>query len=261
MNKKLKYESLFLCRGKIAVVTGGAGLIGREIAKGLHDFGAKVYIVDSDKNKSENVIRGTKIKYIYMDISSERSISKAIDRIKKENGKIDILVNSAYPRTKDWGLRFERVGFKSWKENVNSQLGGYFLCCQKVAEVMKKQKRGSIINLASIYGVTAPDFSIYKGTKMTMPAAYSAIKGGIITFTKYLATYYSEYNIRANVISPGGMFVGQHPYFVKKYKARTPLKRMGKPEDVVGAAIYLASDASSYVTGCNLMVDGGWTAW
>jgi NAD(P)-dependent dehydrogenase (short-subunit alcohol dehydrogenase family) len=259
--KKKSYNDLFSLAGKIVMVTGGAGLIGREIVKALHEFGATVYIADLQKDKVADLIKGNRIKYIYLDITSEDSIEKAIAGIVKDERRIDIFVNSAYPRTHDWRLKFEDVPFESWKKNVDSQLGGYFCCCQKVAEIMRKQGGGSIINLGSTYGVVAPDFSIYEGTEMTMPAAYSAIKGGTIAFTRYLATYYAKYNIRANSISPGGIFDNQAPDFVEKYSRKTPLGRMGNPEDIAGAVVFLASDASSYVSGHNLMVDGGWTAW
>ena len=126
---------------------------------------------------------------------------------------------------------------------------------------MKRQGGGSIINFASIYGVVAPDFSIYEGTDMTMPVAYSAIKGGIITLSKYFATYYGGDNIRVNAISPGGIFSGQAESFVDRYAQKTPMKRMGTPEEIAGAVVFLSSNASSYVTGQNLLVDGGWTAW
>jgi NAD(P)-dependent dehydrogenase (short-subunit alcohol dehydrogenase family) len=140
-------------------------------------------------------------------------------------------------------------------------MGGYFFASRAAAEIMKRHHNGSIINFASIYGISAPDFGLYKGTSLTMPPAYSAIKGGIIAFTKYLATYYAPYGIRANVVSPGGVENGQPSAFVRRYSQKTPLGRMARPEDLVGAVIYLASDASSYVTGTNLVVDGGWTAW
>ncbi|MEK7333547.1 MAG: SDR family oxidoreductase, partial [Nitrospirota bacterium] len=120
---------------------------------------------------------------------------------------------------------------------------------------------GTIINLASIYGVVAPDFSIYEGTEMTMPVAYSAIKGGIIALTRYIATYYAKYNVRANTVSPGGIFDNQQETFVKRYSDKTPLGRMGSPSEVTGAVVFLASEAASYITGQNLIVDGGWTAW
>lgn len=255
------YNDLFSCKGKTAIVTGGAGLIGRGIVKALHEFGAEVYIADIDRNKADELIKDISAKYIYLDIASEDSIQKALSDVIKNSGKIDILVNCAYPRTTDWGMKFENIPFASWKTNVDNHLGGYFLCCQKTAEQMKANGGGAIINLSSIYGVVAPDFSIYEGTEMTMPAAYSAIKGGIISLTKYIATYYGSYKVRANTISPGGIFDNQPESFVEKYTKKTPLKRMGVPDDVVGAVVFLASDASSYITGQNILIDGGWTAW
>lgn len=255
------YNDMFSCKDKVAIVTGGAGLIGREIVKGLYEFGATVYIADTNEEIAKKFIKDTKIKFIDLDITSEDSIKKGIKRVIQADKRIDILVNTAYPRTKDWGLRFEQIPFDSWKENVDNHLGGYFLCCQIMVEHMKQQGRGNIVIFASTYGIVAPDFSIYEGTEMTMPAAYSAIKGGIITFTKYLATYYAKYNIRVNALSPGGIFDNQHASFVEKYSQKTPLGRMATPNEIVGGVIYLVSDASSYVTGHNLVIDGGWTAW
>lgn len=257
----MSYKGIFSCRNKIAIVTGGAGLIGREVVKGLRDNGAKVYIADKDELSAKKIAKHINIKYIYLDITSEESIGEAFKEIKESGGRIDILVNTAYPRTKDWRYKLEKVSFESWKTNVNTQLGGYFLCCRIAAEYMKAQKGGSIINFGSTYGVIGPDFSIYEGTDMTMPAAYSAIKGGVINFTRYMATYYAKYKIRINAVSPGGIFDNQPQTFVEKYSRKTPLGRMACASEMVGAVVFLASDASSYVTGHNLMVDGGWTAW
>ena len=255
------YKKIFSCKNKVAVVTGGAGLLGKEIVKALSEFGATVYIADNDEKKASRLVGKNRIKFLYQDITSEDSIINSLETIKSENGRLDILVNAAFPRTQDWENKIDEVSFESWKDNMNSHLGGYFLSSRFAAQIMKKQKAGSIINLASIYGVSAPDFRIYKGTSMTMPVAYASIKAGIIAFTKYIATYYAPYKIRANVISPGGVFSGQSQKFVKKYNERTPLARMAKPEEIIGAVIYLASEASSYVTGHNLIVDGGWTIW
>lgn len=254
------YKSIFKLEGKTVMLTGGSGLIGSEIAKALADFGASVYIADTDRPlvKELNDIRS--IKYVPLDIASESSVESAIKSILMASGKIDVLINCAYPRTADWGLKFEKVPYDSWKQNLNDHLGGYFLTCQKVAEQMKKDGGGSIINIGSIYGVVAPDFSIYEGTEMTMPAAYAAIKGGIIALTKYMATWYGASKVRVNAVSPGGIFDDQPASFVEKYAERTPMGRMGLPGEIVGAVIYLASDASSYVTGQNIVVDGGWTA-
>jgi len=257
----MNYKNLFSCGGKIAVVTGGAGLIGKEIVKALAASGATVYVADNDTVKMKKLFSSRSIKFVYLDITSEDSIIEAFATVKKQAKRIDILVNSAYPRTKDWGKKFEDAPFESWKVNLDSQLGGYFLCCREAASYMKRQGGGSIINIGSTYGVVAPDFCIYEGTQMTLPAAYSAIKGGLITFTKYLATYYGKDKVRANVVSPGGIFDHQPKSFVKKYSKKVPLGRMGEPCEIAGAVVFLASDASRYVTGHNLMVDGGWTAW
>jgi len=254
------YRKLFSCKDKVALVTGGLGLIGKEIVKALSDFGASVCVADINEHLMKGLKNVAVVNFHQFDITSEDSIRQTLEAVIKQYKKIDILVNCAYPRTDDWGTRCEDVSFDSWKTNVNNHLGGYFLCCQKVAEQMKLQGGGSIINFASIYGIAAPDFSIYKGTSMTMPVAYSAIKGGVIAFSKYMASYYAKYNIRVNCVSPGGVFNKQQDSFVEKYVAKTPLGRMGIPKDMVGAVLYLASDASLYVTGHNLIVDGGWTA-
>ncbi len=254
------HNNLFSCKNRIAVVTGGCGLIGREVVKGLSEFGANVYIADQNEVDAQKLLNQN-IRYKNFDITSERSVRAVLKQVISESGKIDILVNCAYPRTKDWGAKFENVEFDSWKLNVDNHLGGYFLMCKETAMIMKKQGGGSIINLASIYGVVAPDFSIYEGTDMTMAVAYASIKSGIIAMTKYIATYYGSYKIRANTVSPGGIYDNQDPSFVEKYSRKTPLGRMGNPQEIVGAVIYLASDASSFVTGQNILVDGGWTTW
>jgi NAD(P)-dependent dehydrogenase (short-subunit alcohol dehydrogenase family) len=255
------YKGLFSCKNKVVMITGGAGLIGREIAKGFRDFDATVYIADKSSENVEQLSNQSGIRFISLDISDEKSIKMAVDAIVQDKGRVDVLVNCAYPRTSDWGVKLEQIPAQSLMDNLNAHLGGYFLTCRVVAEHMKKERGGSIINFASIYGIVGPDFSIYEGTPMTMPAAYSAIKGGIIAFSRYLATYYGNDNIRVNSLSPGGVYDNQPGAFVEKYSQKTPLGRMAQPSDIVGGVIYLASDASSYVTGHNLILDGGWTAW
>ena len=258
VNKKTGYAKLFSCAGKVCVVTGGLGFLGREVVKGLSDFGGIVYAADTIEAFKKSGARNKH--FVPMDISLEESVRAGLSIVSKKEKKIDVLVNCAYPRTKDWGNLLEDVSFSSWNENVESHLGGYFLSCRAAAEIMEKNKSGgAIINFASIYGMSAPDFTIYKGTAMTMPAAYSAIKGGIINFSKYLAVYYAGFNIRVNTVSPGGVFNGQPEKFVDNYSQNTPLGRMACPGDIVGAVVYLASGASGYVTGANLVVDGGWT--
>jgi NAD(P)-dependent dehydrogenase (short-subunit alcohol dehydrogenase family) len=260
----MRYDDLFHLDNRVAVVTGGAGLIGTELVRALAEAGAVAVLADTDVNKGARLAEdlsdeGLDAIFHYLDITRERSISSLVRFIDKTYGRLDIWVNSAYPRTGDWGARFEDVKPVSWQKNVEMHMNGYFKCCQQAAEYMKKQKSGSIVNFGSTYGVVGPDFGIYKGTKMTSPAAYSAIKGGVINFTRYLASYYGKYNIRVNALSPGGVYDNQPAPFVKKYIARTPLGRMAAAEDIAGAVIFLASDAARYVTGHNLMVDGGWT--
>jgi NAD(P)-dependent dehydrogenase (short-subunit alcohol dehydrogenase family) len=193
-------------------------------------------------------------------ITDENSIKRVLDKILTKYGKLDGWVNNAYPRTKDWGLKFESIPINSWKENIDLQLNSIFICSQIVLEIMQKQQFGSIVNISSIYGVVGPDFSVYDGTNMTMPAAYSAIKGGLINFTRYLASYYGKHGVRINCVSPGGIFDNQNELFVKQYESKVPLKRLGLPSDIAPSVVFLLSDGASYITGHNLLVDGGWTA-
>jgi NAD(P)-dependent dehydrogenase (short-subunit alcohol dehydrogenase family) len=256
---------MFNLQGRVAVVTGGAGLIGYALAQGLATFGAHTFIADiredtAEKFAAELTAKGLRCSALMLDILDVASISSAIGRVLSEAGSLDVWVNSAYPKSKDWGLAFEKVSIESWRAAVDGQMTSYCICCREAAEAMRSQKRGSIINLGSTYGMVGPDFSIYEGTDLTMPAAYAAIKGGIINFTRYIASYYAKDGVRCNCISPGGVENSQVAPFVENYVRRTLVGRMAKPEDMAGAAVFLASDASSYVTGHNLVVDGGWTA-
>ena len=258
-------KDMFNLDGRVAVVTGGAGLIGYTLAQGLATFGAHTFIADinedtAGKCAAELTAKGLRCSAVVLDILDVASISTGIAKILSKTGALDVWVNSAYPKSKDWGLPFEKVSIDSWRIAVDSQMTSYCLCCREAAEAMRSRKRGSIINLGSTYGMVGPDFSIYEGTALTMPAAYAAIKGGIINFTRYLASYYAKDGIRFNCISPGGVENNQAAPFVENYVRKTPLGRMAKPGDIAGAAVFLASDASAYVTGHNLVVDGGWTA-
>ena len=254
------YDNCFSLEGKVAVVAGGAGLIGSAVSAAMAESGAAVVVADSDTNKGVDLAAGlAKAVFYKLDVTKEVSVKALIRAAHKKYGRIDAWINCFYPRTADWGNKLEDIRFLSWKKNMDMQLGGCFISCRAAAVYMKKQKSGSIINFASIYGLKAPDFSVYEGTKMTMPAAYSALKAGIINFTRYLAAYYGKYNIRVNCISPGGVFNKQPVSFVEKYCSKTPLGRMALPKDIAGAVIYLCSDASGYVTGHNLVIDGGWS--
>jgi NAD(P)-dependent dehydrogenase (short-subunit alcohol dehydrogenase family) len=241
-------------KNKIILVTGGNGLIGKEIVSHLKKN--KAIVVNAEINVQTNLLEGI----LNCDVTNEEEVLSAVEEVIKKFGRIDGLVNNAYPRTKDWNKKFEDIKLNSWQKNVDMQLGSVFLLCQNVIAHMVKQKSGSIVNIASIYGVVGNDFSIYENTDLTAPAAYSAIKGGIINFAKYLASYYGKDGIRINCISPGGIFNNQDPVFVKNYESKVPLKRMGKPSDIAPSVAFLLSDEASYITGHNLVIDGGWTA-
>ena len=244
---------MFSLKEKVIVVTGGCGLLGKQIVSRLRDAGAIALCADIyfDSQHDRN---------IHLDITNEQSVLDTIRLIAGKYQRIDGWINNAYPRTEDWGNKLEDVSFDSWRKNIDMHLNGYFLCSKVALNHMKVQGFGTLINMASIYGVVAPDFTIYNGTEMTMPVAYAAIKGGIINLTKYFAAYYGPYNIRVNAISPGGIFDNQNKAFVSNYNHKVPLRKMGKSSDIAAAAHFLLSDDAEYITGHNLIVDGGWTA-
>ena len=260
------YRNMLEFKGKNIVVSGGLGLIGSYVCDAFLEFGGNVIVADINEKKFEElktakVSDGEKFSFTYFDISIPQNAENQFRGIVESNGRIDVWVNLAYPRTEDWNKGIENVSFESWDENVRMHLGGYFWISKLVLEHMKNKKYGSLINFGSIYGIVGPNFDIYKGTDMTMPVAYSAIKGAIVNLSRYFAALYGPYNVRVNTICPGGIEDGQPREFIEKYSELTPLKRMGKPEEMALPTLFLASDGASYVNGHTLMVDGGWTAW
>jgi len=239
---------------KVVVITGSSGLLGRAFVQHCREAGAIVLCADIQAPHDPAQ------RSYALDISSEDSVHSVVGEMVAQEGRIDGWINNAFPRTADWSTRFENISFESWNRNLQTHLGGYFLCCQTALEQMKKQGSGSLVNIGSIYGVVGPDFSVYEGTNMTTAGAYPAIKGGIIQLTRYLATYYGPSGVRVNALSPGGVEDHQAAPFVQAYGERTPLRRMATPDDIAPGAVYLLSDAAGYVTGHNLLIDGGWTA-
>lgn len=243
-------------KDKVIILTGAGGLIGRESLKHLVKCGALVVAVDLKTFESDAVL------FLTNDITKPTEIDSLLKTVTEKFGRIDGLVNLAYPRTADWGNKFEDINYQSWQENMDMQLNAVFYICQQAIAVMKKQNAGSIVNIASIYGVVGNDFTLYEDYGGTSPAAYAAIKGGLINFSRYLAAYNGKYNIRVNCMSPGGVLdeKNQNPSFIEKYSNKSPLKRLGNAEEMAPAISFLLSDDASFITGHNLMVDGGWTA-
>lgn len=254
-------------REHVIIITGGSGLLGKAFSQACADYGYCVIIADINDeygaktaNEIAEITGNTNISYKHCDITNSSDVKDLIDYCKEEYGTISALVNNAYPRNKNFGRIFEDVSYEDFCENVSMHMGGYFNITKWVAREMMAQRSGNIINMASIYGFAAPRFDIYDGTSMTMPVEYAVIKGGIINFTKYLASYLGKYNIRANVISPGGIEDRQSASFIKEYSSDVFLgKRMAQTDDITGVLLFLLSDRSRYITGQNIIVDGGWT--
>lgn len=240
---------------KIIVVTGGSGLLGKAIVAEITKRGG--IAVNADIAVKKDLSKG---EYAF-DIADETSILELRDAVVKHHGRIDGWVNTVYPRTKDYRTSFEEMPADSWRENVDLHLNGFAFCNRAALTQMKKQQSGSVVNIVSIYGVVAPDYAIYEGLEgMSNPVVYGAIKGGILQLSKYLASLYGPDGVRVNSLSPGGIFDNQNPVFVERYNAKTMLKRMGTPQDVAEPVTFLLSDSARYITGHNLMVDGGFVS-
>lgn len=249
-------------KDKVVVITGGCGLLGRKFVKTVIQHGGIAVAADINKEqltKLSSELNSSNLRTELLDITSTKSIQQAIASIKSRCGKIDALVNNAYPRNQAYGTDLEKVTYKDFCENVDLHLGGYFLCMQQFSIFFKEQGHGNVINMASIYGVAAPRFEVYENSGFTMPVEYAAIKSAVIHLTKYFVTYYAGKNIRFNCISPGGIFNNQNEDFIKKYNEHGLSKGMLAQEDILGTLVFLLSDASSYITGQNIIVDDGWT--
>ncbi len=248
---------------KIIVVTGGAGLLGRNFCKAIASQGGIVIVADNNIKNAELVAgeiqsTGGKAEARMLDITSTPSVESLVNSLHTQFGRIDAVVNNAYPRNKNYGRKLEEVTYLDFCENVNLHLGGYFLVAQQFALYFRKQGCGNIINLSSIYGSMVPRFEVYEGTPMTMPVEYAAIKSSINHLSRYFAQYFKTDGIRCNTLSPSGIFDNQPESFLKKYNNHCGIKGMLDAEDIVGSLIYLLSDASRYVTGHNLIVDDGY---
>lgn len=255
-----------MLKDKIILITGGAGLIGKEFVKAVIQNNGIAIIADinellgeSAKETLSQELHTNNIDFVLLDITSKKSLQEAIAYVSEKYGKIDALVNNAYPRNKNYGKHFFDVEYDDFCENINLNLGGYFLASQQFAKYFQTQGYGNIVNIASIYGVVAPKFEIYNNTSMTVPVEYAAIKSGLLHLTKYMAKYFKGMNIRVNALSPGGIFDHQPDAFLENYQQQCLNKGMLDKSDLTGTLVYLLSDMSCYVNGHNIIVDDGFS--
>ena len=272
----MKYKKIFDLKNRIAVVTGATGMLGKEFSLALAEYGCKVAIIDLDLKKvtsfSNKLTKkfGVKSIGIKCDVSNTKDVKNMAKSVEEYLGPIDILLNNAASKSSSLGEYFkalEKYNIDTWREVIDVNLTGMYIVAKEIGTRMAKRKRGSIIQTSSIYSSTmASDQRIYKGsrylnTTINTPAAYSASKAGVVGLSLHLASYWAKDKIRVNTLSPGGVFSGQNKKFVENYSKRVPLNRMANKEEMIGAILYLASDASSYVTGQNIFVDGGLSIW
>jgi NAD(P)-dependent dehydrogenase (short-subunit alcohol dehydrogenase family) len=246
---------------KVVVVTGAAGNLGRNFARCVAENGGTAIVTDISMEAAEQVADEIDATHagsahsLMLDITRKDSIAAVIRRVREKFGRIDAVVNNAYPRNQNYGRRLENVAYEDFCENTNTHLGGYFLVMQQFALYFREAGGGNIVNMSSIYGVMPPRFEIYADTSMTMPVEYAAIKSAIVHLTRYFAQYFKYDGIRVNCISPGGILAGQPQEFLKRYGAHCGGKGMLDPQDVSGCLLFLLSDASKYINGQNLLVD------
>lgn len=267
----------FSLAGRTALVTGGAGLLGRQFTQALGEAGAKVVVADLDLARAQAQAgkladSGINALPVQVDVTDQASASGMVARAVNHFGSLDVIVNSAAldpkfdPENVDAqsGNAFENYPLDTWQKAIDVNLTGMFLTCQAVARQMVAQDYGKIINICSTYGLVGPDQRLYErpeGPRQYKPVYYTVSKAGVLGLTKYLATYYAGTNIRVNALTPGGVYNQHDETFLKAYSSRTVIGRMADQDEMSGAIVFLASDASSYMTGANLVVDGGWTAW
>jgi len=274
---------MFDLSGKTVLVVGGRGYLGRDFCQKLRLQEATVVSADLSNlskaaEKSEFDGEFEDIHQMDIDVTNRASIVAVVEAVVREYGKIDALIYSVTAKPDDFYLPFTECSLEGWQSVIRVELDGLFMVAQEVGKVMEDQQQGSMILISSIYGVVGNDQRIYKGANLShlygegekegserqiySHSVYPAVKGGLISLGRYLAAYWGEKNIRVNCISPGGVYhEGENDTFLEKYSAKVPLGRKAKVEEISGAVVYLASDESSYVTGQNILVDGGWTAW
>lgn len=255
-----------MLKNKVVIITGGAGLIGQEFIKSIIEQRGIAIIADINEQIGSQVqaqlsleLNSSNIGFTHLDITSKESITAMVATLHTDYGRIDALVNNAYPRNKSYGRHFFDVEYNDFCENLSSNMGGYFLTSQQLACYFRTQGHGNIINISSIYGAIPPKFEVYENTSMTMPVEYAAIKSAVIHLTKYMAKYFKGMNIRVNAISPGGILDQQPTEFLEAYRKQCLNKGMLDKSDMRGSLVYLLSDLSTFVNGQNIVVDDGFS--
>lgn len=263
-------NNLFNLEGLTALITGGAGLLATEHAIALGNQGASIILADMHEEKCKAAAKKIaaqhiKVSSFYCDVTKKESWENLLQEVKNEFGKIDILINNAgftnQSKSAGFDSTFEDFSLEDWNAIMQVNLTGSFLGCQVIGKHMLENNAGSIINMASLYGVVSPHHDIYEGTGISQPVAYSVSKHGVIGLTKYLAALWAKKNVRVNSITPGGIFNEHTGLFLERFEKLNPIGRMSDKSELRGAIVFLASDASSHVIGHNLIVDGGWTIW
>lgn len=265
-----RIEKLINLNGRTVLITGAAGGLGRIMAATLAELGADLILVDLPNTEIAGLTASltelfkVNIEFISCDLEHEVQRANLVSQVKERNNSLNVLINNAaFVGTSDlpgWSVPFEQQTVETWRRAFEVNLTAIFDLCQGLVPLLRLSEGANIINIASIYGLSGPDWSLYEGTSMSNPAAYSASKGGLLQFTRWLATTIAP-SVRVNAISPGGILRGQPESFQQRYIAKTPLGRMATEDDFCGAVAFLASDMSRYMTGQNLVVDGGWGVW
>lgn len=246
-------------------MTGGAGRLGQTFVNAIAQNGGIAIAADIDFNAAELIAADVTEDSIgcvvaaQLDITSKKSILELIENVRAQYGRIDAVVNNAYPRNKNYGNKLENVTYEDFCENVDMHLGGYFLVAQQFCLAFKEQGEGNLINMSSIYGTLTPRFEVYANTEMTTPVEYAAIKSAVAQLTRYFAQYFKRDGIRVNSLSPGGIFHNQPASFLDAYIKHCGTKGMLDPQDIIGALVFLLSNGSRYMTGQNLIIDDGFS--